>query len=191
VLLDALWGLNLRMDELMGLAAGLGSDVPFFLVGGLAIATGRGETVRPLPDLGGYGLVVCSPPIEVPTSEVYGRFSGRSQLTLSGPNARLEAFATGSGCPPWGDFTNDLEPVVIESWPQVGRALDKLKATGPLHAAVTGSGGTSYAVFPDLETARVAAAGLKGPWNMNVVSTVGRDEGRPIVVRCESQEEFA
>jgi 4-diphosphocytidyl-2-C-methyl-D-erythritol kinase len=190
VLLDALWGLKLGPDELMNLAINLGSDVPFFLVGGLAIASGRGETVQPLPDLGHFGVVVCTPPIEVATGEVYSLYSERSRLTWSEPNARVDAFVTYSGAPPWGDFGNDLEPVVIERWPQVGRALDRLEAAGPLYSAVTGSGGASVAVFPDLGAARVAAEGVKGPWSVNVVSTIGREKGRPIVARCEGQEDF-
>jgi 4-diphosphocytidyl-2C-methyl-D-erythritol kinase len=196
VLLDALWALDLEPAELMAVAADLGSDVPFFLIGGLALATGRGESVRPLPDLPGYGVVVCSPPIEVSTSEVYDRYSTRPRLTLPRSDVRVEAFVADakegeSTTPPWQEFENDLEPVVIENWAEAGRAVAALKAADPLHAAVTGSGASSFAVFPDLETARIAAGGLKDIWNVHVTSTVGREHGRPTAQQRESQEEFA
>jgi len=190
VLLDELWDLHLEPAALMDIAAGLGSDVPFFLVGGLALATGRGEIVRPLMDLADYGVVVCTPPIEVSTAEAYVHFSTRSRLTSQRPDATVDAFVAGSGdgrivTPPWRDFENDLEPAVIETWPEVGRALAALRATGPLHAAVTGSGAASFAVFPDLATAQVVAAGLEDRWDVRVVSTVGRERGRPMVKREE------
>lgn len=203
LLLDELWGLRLEPDALTELAAGLGSDVPYFLVGGLAMASGRGELVKPLPDLADYGVVVCAPPIEVSTADVYGEFSSRPRLTVRRPDASVEAPVSGSGdgrvtVLPWQELRNDLEPAVIERWPEVGRAVAALRATGPLHAAVTGSGAASYAVFPDLAAARVAAAGLEDRWKVRVVSTIGRNGGRPVVQRIEpgahrlqSQEELS
>lgn len=195
VLLDELWDLHVEPGALMEIAAGLGSDVPFFLAGGLAMATGRGEIVLPLPDLGNYGVVVCTPPIEVSTADAYGLLSTRSRLTSRNPDATVDAFVAGSEDgrivePPWRDFENDLEPAVIETWPEVGRAVGALRATGPLHAAVTGSGASSFAVFPDLATAQAAATGLGDRWNVRVVSTVGRECGRPMVKKIESQEEL-
>ena len=196
VLLDALWELNLNPTELMEIAAELGSDVPFFLVGGLALATGRGESVRQLPDLPAFGLVVCTPPIQISTREVYDRYSARPQLTSPNSDARVEAFVADakggkSAAPPWQELENDLEPVVIENWPEAGRAVAALRSVDPLLAAISGSGASSFAVFPDLETARVAAEELKGIWSVYVTSTVGRECGRPTAIQSEDQEEFA
>jgi 4-diphosphocytidyl-2-C-methyl-D-erythritol kinase len=186
VLLDELWELHLGPAVLLDLAAGLGSDVPFFLTGGLAMATGRGEIVRPLPDLCDYGVVVCAPPIEVSTADVYGRFAAGSGLTARGPKDTVGVFAaalekTGSVTPPWHDLENDLEPVVIANWPEVGRAVTALKALAPLHAAVTGSGAAAFAVFSDLDGAQSVAEGLNDGWDVYVTSTIGRSRGRPVV----------
>jgi 4-diphosphocytidyl-2C-methyl-D-erythritol kinase len=196
VLLDALWNLQLRPSELLAVAAELGSDVPFFLVGGLALATGRGEIVQPLPDLPALGVLVCTPPIEISTPVVYARYVTGSRLTSPGSDVRVEAFVADArdgecAAPPWQELENDLEPVVIEGWPVAGRAVDALKSLDPLHAAITGSGASSYAVFRDLEEARVAAKGLEDIWNVDVTSTVGRKRGRPRATRCENREEFA
>ena len=179
------------------MGAGLGSDVPFFLTGGLAMATGRGEIVDPLPDLADLGVVICDPQIESSTAEIYGRYSQRLRLTSEGPDARVDAFVAGSRigritAPLWQGLENDLEPVAIEKWPQVGRALDALKATKPLHAALTGSGSASFAVYPDISSASKAAAGLKRCWKVFEVATVGRERGHPNVGEIrKSQEEFA
>ncbi|MFC2144489.1 4-(cytidine 5'-diphospho)-2-C-methyl-D-erythritol kinase [Acidobacteriota bacterium] len=185
-LLDVFWGLHLEPSELRALAADLGSDVPFFLTGGLAFATGRGEVVRPLPDLVDCGVVVCIPPIQVATADVYDRFASGSWLTSRGPKANVDAFAAGLDragtiVPPWQELGNDLEPVVVEKWPEVGRAVTALKTMGPLCAAVTGSGAAAFAVFPDLEAAGDGPDGLDPSWVVHVGPTLGRSRGRPVV----------
>jgi 4-diphosphocytidyl-2-C-methyl-D-erythritol kinase len=186
VLLNDLWGLHLGQAELLEIAAGLGSDVPFFLIGGLAMAAGRGEIVQPLPDLGDYGVVVCTPPIEVSTADVYGRVDAGSGLTTAGPEDSVGAFAAtlekiGSIAPPWLDMENDLEAVVIANWPEVGRVVAALRATAPLHAAVTGSGAASFAVYPDLKCAQEGTEGLNSDWDVYVTSMIGRSRGGPKV----------
>ena len=186
VLLDELWQLQLGSDELSDLAAGLGSDVPFFLTGGFTMATGRGEIVRPLPDLHDYGVVVCVPRIEVSTAEVYGRLAVGSGLTARESEDSVGAFVAaleknGSAAPPWQDLKNDLEPVVVAGWPEVGRALTALGATAPLHAAVSGSGAAVFAVYHDLEGAQRGAEGLNDGWDVYVTSIIGRACGRPKV----------
>ncbi len=165
VLLDVLWGLHLEPSVLRELAAEIGSDVPFFLTGGLALATGRGEIIRPLPDLANYGVVVCTPPIEVATADVFDRFARGFRLTSREPKATVDAFAAdldaaGTIVPPWQELGNDLEPVVVENWPEVGRAVTALKAMGPLYAAVTGSGAAAFAIFADLEV-----CGRRASWS--------------------------
>ena len=186
VLLDELWGLHLEASVLWELAAEIGSDVPFFLTGGLALATGRGEIIRPLPDLVDCVVVVCTPPIEVATADVYNRFASGSQLTSRRPKANVDAFAAGLDragliVPPWQELGNDLEPVVVENWPEVGRAVTALKAMGPLCAAVTGSGAAAFAIFPDLEAAGDGPDGFDESWDVQVGSTLGRSRGRPVV----------
>jgi 4-diphosphocytidyl-2-C-methyl-D-erythritol kinase len=184
ILLDRLWNLDLGAGDLVDLAADLGSDVPFFLHGGFAMGVGRGEEVYPLPDLRPFDLVVVTPRFPVPTSEVFDCFAPR--LTSRGLDANVYAFATGGpggrqGNPPWEDLFNELESVVVERWPEVGRVVDALRATQPLHAAVTGSGASAFAVYPDPRRASEAAAALGDRWQVFVGSTLTRDGARPVV----------
>ena len=190
VVLDALWGLHLEPFVLRELAAELGSDAPFFLTGGLALATGRGEIIRPLPDLAGYGVVVCTPPIEAATADVYDRFAAGFRLTSGELKATVDSFAAGLDTaatiePPWQELGNDLEPVVVEMWPEVGKAVTALKAMGPLCAAVTGSGAAAFAIFPDLEAVGDGPVGLDESWDVHVGSILGRSRGRPVVKKSE------
>ena len=120
------------------------------------------------------------------TAVVYDRFASESRLTSGRSKATVDAFAAGvekagTVVPPWQELGNDLEPVVVENWPEVGRAVTALKAMGPLHAAVTGSGAAAFAVFSDLAVAGNGPDGLDPSWDVHVGSTLGRSRGRPVV----------
>ncbi len=183
LLLDRLWGLALSPAQLLSLAAGLGSDVPFFLLGGLALGVGRGEELYPLPDLPALGVVVLAPPVEVATAEVYARLAAR--LTWNRPESTLYAFTVGlGGFPGWSDLYNDLEPVVVEGWPEVAEGLARLRDAGGLHAAVTGSGAAAYAVFESPAAAAAAAGILPGPWRLHAGRLLSRGAAR-LTVRAE------
>ena len=79
--LPALTGKRAEMADLSEIAAGLGSDVPFFLHGGTALGLGRGEELYPLPDMPSLPVLVLAPPLHVSTPEAY-RALGRGALTL-------------------------------------------------------------------------------------------------------------
>jgi 4-diphosphocytidyl-2-C-methyl-D-erythritol kinase len=79
-LLAALWRLSLTEEDLSRIAAGLGSDVPFFLSGGEGEVSGRGEKVVGLPDSPVVELVLLVPPFSVATSAVYREYAGRGTL---------------------------------------------------------------------------------------------------------------
>ena len=66
-----LWGINASFNELSGIAAELGSDVPFFLHGGIALCTGRGEIVQPIESLLPYPVLIAKPPTGLSTPEVF------------------------------------------------------------------------------------------------------------------------
>lgn len=72
--LNRLWGLNLSRDTLAGLAADLGSDVPFFLFSPVALCTGRGEIVQSLPQRCRRSILLIMPDIQVPTAKIYQHY---------------------------------------------------------------------------------------------------------------------
>jgi 4-diphosphocytidyl-2-C-methyl-D-erythritol kinase len=180
VLLDALWRGSSDRTELARVAAELGSDVPFFLNGGLGLGSGRGEQVTPLEDLPAHGVVVVSAGGPIGTGEVYRRLGrrlteNRAEANVWGLADRLRA---GRG---WDGARNDLEPVVLAGWPQVARVLEAVRDTGPLHAAVSGSGSAVFGVYQDVAAARRASAAMAGYGWVHVGTTLGRMQAQLVV----------
>jgi 4-diphosphocytidyl-2-C-methyl-D-erythritol kinase len=171
--LNLLWGLDLPPARLALLAAELGSDVPFFLVGGRARGTGRGERVQPLPDVPPVPLLLVFPPFGMPTPAVFEAL-GAPGLTGAGGG---DIF-TG---PVPGVFPdrNDLEPAAESLRPELASLRRALSRSGAETARLSGSGSTLFGVFRDLEGARQAGdslADLPPGSRTAVVVTVPRRE---------------
>ncbi len=180
ILLDRLWSLGLPSSDLRRLAADLGSDVPFFLHGGLALGVGRGEEVIPLEDLPPLGVLLVVPPVEVSTPEVFKRLMPGTWKRMAD---RVYAGIVKS--PPvidWSAAGNDLERVVCEGWPQVAEALEGVRRLGPLFSTVSGSGATVFGIFESFDAAVNAAVGLKGLGRVEVVKMRGRIRAQPEAV---------
>ena len=177
VLLRRLWGCDLDAKEMDGLARELGTDVPFFLHGGLALGSGRGDVLSELPDHEALSVVVAVPEARVPTSEVFARL--RPRLTSHRHGGTVDALAAGlRGRFDWREMTNELEDVVLEGWPEVGECLRMLRSRDPVHTSMSGSGGACFSVFRDEAAARRAACGLPENWFVHVGTTVPRSSAR-------------
>ena len=180
VLLNRLWELSLSPEDLHRSAATIGSDVPFFLHGGLALGVGRGDEMHPLPDLPELGVVIAVPDLQISTSEVYGRLP--SELTWARQEANVYAFSAKLAEElRWETMFNDLQPIVVGGWPVVADVLAALAATDPLRAAVSGSGAAAYAVYPSRRSAEAAAAAIGTGWWTHVGTTLVRARARPTV----------
>jgi len=147
ILCDRFWGLGLAPEELVACARELGADVPFFLHGGRALGTGRGDLVEPLPAGPELALVLGCPPFGVPTAEAFGRLPRELTLVANGVSVqRLPAHKLEQRND-FGPAVNDLEPVVFEGWPELLRFKRALLAAGASRALLSGSGSTVYGVF--------------------------------------------
>lgn len=187
VLLDRLWGAGLARWRLVEVAASVGSDVPFFLVGGLCLGVGRGDEVTALPDLEPRAVVLVVPPVEVATREVYGRLEPR--LTWGRPEATLTAVAAGlEREPDWSRLRNDLEPVVCAGWPDVEAARSFVAGVGAMRSGVTGSGAATFAVLAEVAAAaRAAATAEARGWRAMTTRTLTRAESEPAPVECDEE----
>lgn len=173
--LNRLWKLKFQRDELAEMAADLGSDVPYFLHGGTALGIGRGEEVRPLPELPQLDLVVLYPGIQVSTTEAY---SVASLGLTSKPNVRrIQRFcalvADGAGC--LGEIFNDFETSILTAYPPVREAKQFLERHGATAALLCGSGSSVFGFFPDEESALKAARSAdRKAWRAFPAKTLSR-----------------
>jgi 4-diphosphocytidyl-2-C-methyl-D-erythritol kinase len=154
VALNRWWQLALGQDALIDLAARLGSDVPFFIVGGTARVGGRGEVVVPLVDLPPLWLVVAKPPVSIPTPAVF-RALAPADYTDGDATGTLIAHIQAGTLPPLTDaaLLNALEPGVLRDYPTVAATRAQLLAAGAPCVRMSGSGPTLYAPFSDLPSA--------------------------------------
>ncbi|EKX67292.1 4-(cytidine 5'-diphospho)-2-C-methyl-D-erythritol kinase [Streptomyces ipomoeae] len=163
---DALWGTNASRDELLDICAELGSDVPFVLVGGAALGTGRGEQLRPLDVGGAFHWVFAVADGGLSTPAVYREFDRlhegeivpepvASQVLLDAL-AKGDADALASFLPD----SNDLQPAALSLFPKLADTLAAGRAAGALAALVSGSGPTTAYLARDAEAAQKIAEAL-------------------------------
>lgn len=150
--LNELLGTALSCSEMMALGARLGADVPFFLYGRTAWATGIGERLQPWPGLPPIVLVLVNPGFAVSTASVFQNLG----LTHSGATARIPGFPAGMG----GLVRllhNDLEVVTCQRHPVITTIKERLIANGADGALMSGSGPTVFGLFSELSRAEQAA----------------------------------
>ncbi len=155
-----------EVAELEAIAAELGADVPSQLSPALALVRGAGERVERLPEPAPHAVVLLPDGGGLGTAEVFGEADrlglGRSAAELDELADRLR-LAAGAGASPLAYpelLANDLEPAARSLRPQIGEALDALRAAGAPQALLTGSGPTAFGLFESLAAARAAAAAL-------------------------------
>lgn len=173
---DMLFGLGLTEQELLTCAAEVGSDVPFFILGGTVEARGRGEIVRRLPPLPTLWLVLAKPDFGLSTAEVYAGYrpSGREPRTP----LLVAALERGDRDGVLDALGNDLERVTAAICPEVGMLKARLEELGALRALMTGSGPAVYGIFAGEREARLAARELsRGNVAVFVCRTVSEEEG--------------
>jgi 4-diphosphocytidyl-2-C-methyl-D-erythritol kinase len=159
---DAVWGTSLSREELLSLAADLGSDVSFALVGGTALGSGRGEQLTPVLGRGHYEWVLALSDEGLSTAEVYAEFD---RLTQGGPNPRpglaeprvadamMQALRLGDGEAVGAALHNDLQRAAFSLRPQLSQVLDVGLEYGALGGIVSGSGPTVAFLASDHEQA--------------------------------------
>ncbi|MDQ0812933.1 4-diphosphocytidyl-2-C-methyl-D-erythritol kinase [Streptomyces sp. B3I7] len=161
---DALWGTHAPREELLEICAELGSDVPFSLVGGAALGTGRGERLRPLEVGGTFHWVFAVADGGLSTPAVYREFDRLTEGTdVPEPvasDALLSALAKGDATALAAALTNDLQPAALSLRPALADTLAAGRGAGALAALVSGSGPTTAFLAPDAETATRVARSL-------------------------------
>ncbi len=128
---------ELGSGDLSAIALSLGSDVPFFLLGGTAYATGRGEVLTPMPPLSGIPLLLALPDERVLTKDAFARIAHYS------PPLGIDAYRD------FANFTNDFEEPVFALLPRLRELKERMLLAGATWAGMSGSGSTIVGAFAD------------------------------------------
>ncbi|MGZ4031171.1 MAG: 4-(cytidine 5'-diphospho)-2-C-methyl-D-erythritol kinase [Tumebacillaceae bacterium] len=144
--LNKVWELGQSLDQLAELGAKIGSDVPFCIYGGTAIARGRGEKIEHLPKVCPTWVVLVKPPIAVSTAEVYGRLRADEIEEHPDTAGMVEALVTGDVQQISAKMGNVLEQVTFGMYPEVERIKQQLLKFGAQGALMSGSGPTLFAL---------------------------------------------
>jgi 4-diphosphocytidyl-2-C-methyl-D-erythritol kinase len=176
-----LLALGLPPDTLRELAAGLGSDVSFFLLGGTATARGRGEQLTSLPDIEPFWLVVVKPPESVSTGWAYNELDSIPDRQSHRGTKRLEeALRQGDRERLIAFQGNDFELPVFNHYPKLAWLHDELRMAGALTAHLCGSGSALYGVAETEAAAeRIAALLRKRYEQVFVAPTLTRAQSQP------------
>ena len=165
--LNELFDGRLAPERLQRIAASLGSDVPFFLQGKPALATGRGEHLEPLepfPAMKGAVLVLIYPGFGIATAWAYQRLA-RFPHALNGRPGRaqqlISLLRTADLGAAGAEFYNSLEAPALEKYPLLALFQEFLRANGAAATLMSGSGSTTFAVVQGLEAASELAEKFK------------------------------
>lgn len=181
--LARLWQIDSSAKDLLTIAADLGADVPFFLFGGSALATGTGTRLSPLPDAGVHNLIVIAPKVSVSTREAYASLqaaltSDTAEFILS--SSQKAGVSTDSL--PWlhSEFANDFESVIFDIHPEIRLVKEVLLAAGASAALLSGSGSSVFGVFADQKSQQQALEKIqcRAGWRIFPCVTVSRNEYR-------------
>ncbi len=164
VALNYLFEAGLSEKTLLALAQQLGSDVPFFLIGGLCHGAGRGEILTPLSSLPDLHALIVTPDIELSTKLVYqnlkiGLTTRHENTIFADLNYEAKKFYEQY---PRGQ--NDLEPWVLQQYPALADIKQKLLKQKAWGACMTGSGSAVFGLFDRLEEAQQAQRALQSEY---------------------------
>ncbi|GAA0821276.1 4-(cytidine 5'-diphospho)-2-C-methyl-D-erythritol kinase [Streptosporangium amethystogenes subsp. fukuiense] len=164
---NELWGLGLPREDLMEIAADIGSDVPFALLGGTAIGTGRGERLTSLDVAGTFHWVFALADGGLSTAAVYAecdrlrQASGELVAWPQAAGALLAALREGDAEALGAQLGNDLQPAAVALRGSLAHTLDAGRKQGALGSLVSGSGPTCAFLARSAAHAGELAAGLK------------------------------
>lgn len=170
--LNAMWKLRQSVEDLAGLAARLGSDVPFFFYLPCAVCRGRGEVVQPAAPPRPRWAVVILPGFGVPTSPAYARFDEMGlgdDLPLAG-DCPWTAWASLPASELMRLLANDLEPAAFSLVPALGELWEAIQRNLARPVRMSGSGSSLFTLYDDADEAITAASAIQGQLAVKAMS---------------------
>lgn len=168
--LPSLLDLRVTEAERFSMALRLGSDVPYFLRDGSAVARGRGELLTHFPFASPWWIVLVNPGIHVSTAWAYGSLRPREAAEDPDPRALLRQAADGDATALSLLLTNDFEEPVMAAHPEIRRVRVSMREAGAAGALMSGSGSTVFGLFETESAARDCAASFPATQRLSVTA---------------------
>ena len=169
--LQRLFKRNLPFERIPEVLRDLGSDVPFFTLGGRAAGFGRGTDVFKLDDATDYWLLIVDPDVMIPTAAAY------SWLTLPNDFNTIEGFRAETDAECMGDvWTNDFETPVFARYPELAKIKEELVSLGAYRASLSGSGSAMFGQFQTVSDAIRAGLALESRYRVKLAKPLPRWE---------------
>ncbi len=162
--LNKLTGAGKTYEELCALGLQVGSDVPFCIRGGTALAEGRGEKLTPLPPLPDGPIVICKPAFAISTPELFGKIDARKSRIRPDTSGLLAALERQELSGVARRMYNVFEDVLTRREDEIFAIKSELLARGALGAAMTGTGSAVFGLFAEDEAAQNAQNFLAGQY---------------------------
>lgn len=178
--MNQLFDLGLTEAQLCRMGAQLGSDIPFCIMGGTMLATGRGEILERLPDVPEMDIVLAKPQVGVSTAWAYKTYDAGYDGDHPDNRAMIKAIESGVTADISKLLCNVLESVTISKCAIIDTYKQTMLQAGALASMMSGSGPTVFGIAPDQATAEIMADRLRETDNDAAVftaKTVGRNRG--------------
>lgn len=159
--LNTLYGLPFSVEALCRMAEEIGSDIPFCVLGGTAIARGRGEKLTPVADPHTQHYVICKPDFGISTPLLFSRWDEMPSKQHPRQAELISCLQSGALAEAGKLLQNVLQPVAEAAHPALCGLCDRLLAEGALGAVMTGSGSAVFGLFPDEIAAKAACDHLR------------------------------
>ena len=153
------YGRPISREQLFSIAEQVGSDVPFTLLGGTALAEEKGQILTPLSSMPQCTLVICKPDFPISTPALFRAIDDAEIVARPDTPGMLRALEQGDLAGIAGKLFNVFTPVVAKDHPEIGVIQDIMVSQGALGAEMTGSGPTVFGIFAD-KTAAGACYGV-------------------------------
>ena len=169
--MNDLYGLQLDEEKLCELGARLGSDIPFCIMGGTMLATGRGEVLTRLSDMPETWVVLAKPRISVSTAWAYQNYDEQGAERHPDNEAIKQAIARGNRKAVAGLLCNVLESVTIKKYDVIAEYKQMMLDKGAMASMMSGSGPTVFGLAKSREQAEAIADVLRQETNADVFVT--------------------
>lgn len=162
--MNRLCGAPFSVSELCRLGEAVGSDVPYCVLGGTALAQGRGERLTVLPSMPKASVVLVRPDFSVSTPTLFAAVDRETDLRRPDTDAALRALRQGDLTALGRQTVNVFQPIIERSHPEVAEICAALRSFGAVGAAMTGTGSVVFGIFSDPGAAARAEASLRASY---------------------------